>query len=46
VDKWEILDIVDEGLNSKTSTLLGCWDFHSENVGEACYLLEWIAWDI
>jgi len=43
--KWEILDIIDEGVNSETRISLGYWDFHGKTVEDACYLLEWIAWD-
>lgn len=45
VIKWEILDIVDEDVNSETCILLEYWDFHGKNVEEACYLLKLIAWD-
>ena len=40
-----MLDIVDQGVNSKIRTLLGYWDFHGKNIDDAWYLLEWIAWD-
>ena len=43
--KWEILDIIDEGVNSKIRALLAYWGFHGKNVHDAWYLLEWIAWD-
>ena len=43
--KWEIQNIVNEVVNSKTGTLLVYWNFHSKNVDDTCYLLEWIAWD-
>ena len=46
VGKWEILDIVNKGVSSKTSALLGYQGFHGKNVDETWYLLEWIAWDI
>jgi len=36
---------VDEGVNGKTRTLLEYWDFYGKNVDDACYLLEWVAWD-
>jgi len=39
------LATVDEGVNSKTRTLLRCWDFCGKNFDDAWYLLEWIAWD-
>jgi len=39
------LDILDEGVNNETRTLLGYWDFYSKNVDDAWYLLKWIAWD-
>ena len=45
VGKWEILDIVDEDVNSETRVLLEHWGFHGKNVDDAWYLLEWIAWD-
>ena len=35
VSKWEILGIVDEGLNSKTQIPLQFWDFHLLNVDDA-----------
>jgi len=43
--RWEILDIIDDGVNSKTWTLLDYWDFHCKNVDDPCYLLECIVWD-
>jgi len=39
VGKWEILGIVDEGVNNETRILLQCWDFHGQNVYEAWSLL-------
>ena len=45
VGKWEILGIIDEGVDSETQILLQYWDFHCLNVDEAWNLLEWIAWD-
>jgi len=35
VGKWEILDIVDKGVNSKTQALLWYWGFHGQSVDEA-----------
>jgi len=35
VGKWEPVDIVDEGVNSKIRTLVEYWDLHGKNVGEA-----------
>jgi len=35
VGKWEILDIVDEGVISEIRTLLRYWDFHGKNIDEA-----------
>ena len=45
MEKWEILGIVDEGVNSETRILLQFWDFHRLNVDDAWNLLEWVAWD-
>jgi len=45
VGKWEILGIINEGVNSKTRILLQYWDFHCKCVDKAWCLLEWIAWD-
>jgi len=43
--KWEILDIVDEGVNCETRILLEYEDIHGRNVDNAWHLLKWIAWD-
>ena len=43
VSKWGILDIVDEGVNSKIRILLEYWDFHGKNIDDPWYLLKWIA---
>ena len=43
VGKWEILGIIDEGVNRKTRILLQYWDLHEKSVEEAWCLLEWIA---
>ena len=43
--KWEILGIVDEGVNSKIRILLQFWDFRGKSVDESWCLLEWVAWD-
>jgi len=40
VNKWEILNIVDVGVNTKIRALLEYWDFVAKNVDDACYLLE------
>ena len=45
VGKWESLDVVDEGVNNETKTLLEYQGFHGKNVGDAWYLLGWITWD-
>jgi len=45
VAKWEILGIVDEGVNSETRILLQFWDFHRLNADDAWALLLWVAWD-
>jgi len=45
VGKWEILGIVDEGVNSKTRILLQFWDFHRLNVDDAWSLLVRVVWD-
>ena len=44
VGKWEIWDIIDEGVNSEIWIFLQFWDFHGKNVDEAWSLLEWVAW--
>jgi len=44
VDKWEILGIIDEGVNNETRILLQFWDFHGKSVDEEWNLPEWIAW--
>ena len=44
-DKRKILDIVNEGVNSKTRSLLEYWGFLANSIDEAWYLLELIAWD-
>jgi len=41
--KWEILGIVDEGVNNETGILLQYFD--DLNVDDAWSLLEWVAWD-
>ena len=46
VRKWEMLSIIDEGVNNETQVLLQYWDFNGKNVDEALCLLEWIAWDL
>jgi len=43
--KWEILGIIDEGVNNETRILLQFWDFHGESIDEAWSLLEWVASD-
>jgi len=45
VGEWEILGIVDEGVNNETRSLLQFCDFHDKNVDEALSFLEWNAWD-
>ena len=45
VGKWDILGIIDEGVNSEIRILLQFWDFHRLNVDDAWNLLEWVAWD-
>ena len=41
--KWEILGIVDKGVNSEVHIPLEYWGFHGKNVDAVWYLLEWIA---
>ena len=43
LEKWELLNIVREGVTCETHTLLGHWDFCARNVDEASELLEWLA---
>jgi len=38
--KWEVLSIIDEGVNNETRILLKFWDFHGKSVDEAWNLLE------
>jgi len=45
VSKWEILGIIDEGVNNETRILLQYLDFHGNNIDEAWSLPEWVAWD-
>ena len=45
VGKWEILGIIDEGVNSETRILLQYWDFQCKCVDVAWCLLGWIAWE-
>jgi len=45
VGKWEILGIIDEGVNNETRILVEYWDFHGKTIDEAWSLLEWVAWD-
>jgi len=33
--KWEILGIIDKGVNSKTRILLQFWDFDVKNVNKS-----------
>ena len=40
VGKLETLDIVDEGVNNETQTLLEYWGFYGKNIDNAWYLLE------
>jgi len=44
VGKWDILGIIDEGVNNETRILLRYWNFHCKIIDEAWPLLEWIAW--
>jgi len=45
VGKWEILGVINEGVNRRTRILLQHWDFQCKCVDEALCLLEWIAWE-
>jgi len=45
LEKWEILNIVYEGVTSETRALLEHWDFCVRNVDEAWELLELLARD-
>ena len=40
VAKLETLDVVNEGVNNETQTLLEYWGFHGKNIDDAWYLLE------
>ena len=42
--KWEILGIIDEGVNNETRILLQYWDFHRKCVDKVWNFLEWVAW--
>lgn len=43
--RWDILNIIDEGVNGETRALLGCLGFHAKNLDDARDLLEYVAWD-
>jgi len=43
--KWEILHVVDEGVNCETRTLFEYWDLYASNVDEAWDFLNWLAQD-
>ena len=45
VSKWEILDITDDCVNSKTWILLEYCGFLAKSVDDVWYMLEWIAWN-
>ena len=45
LEKWEILNMVYEGVTCETRALLEHWDFCARNVDEAWELLEWLARD-
>jgi len=40
VGKWEILVIINEGVNNVTRILLQYWDFHGKSIDEAWNLHE------
>ena len=42
---WEILHVVDEGVNYEIRVLFEYWDFYSRNIDEACDFLNWLAQD-
>ena len=44
-EKWEILHVVDEGVNCETRALFEHWDFYARNVEEAWDFLDWLARD-
>jgi len=46
LEKWELLDIVYEGVNCETRAPLEQWDFCAKSVDEACDFLDWLAWDM
>ena len=41
--KWEILNLINEGMNGETITLLQCFEFLSNTIDEVLDLLEWVA---
>jgi len=43
--KWKIIDAINEGVNSKTRTLLEFLCFHSKSVGKAWYIFKWLTDD-
>jgi len=45
IEKWEILNMVYEGMNCETRALLEQWDFCDTNFDEAWDLLNWLARD-
>jgi len=45
LEKWEILNIVFEDVDSKTHTLLEQWDFCARNIDEVWDLLKWLSQD-
>jgi len=43
LEKWELLDIVYDGVNCEIRTLLEHWDFCGKIIDEECDLLDWLA---
>ena len=41
-EKWEVLHVVDEGVNCETRALFEHWDFYARNVEEAWDFLDWL----
>ena len=44
-ERWEILHVMDEGVNCETHTLFAYWDFYARNVDKAWDFLTWLAQD-
>ena len=43
--KWDILHVVDEGVNCEIRALFKYWNFYARNIDEAWDFLNWLAQD-